>query len=83
MTTITFDTLKYAKKLKQAGFSEEQAEAQASALAEAVSEIDVATKRDIDNLKNELQKLELRLTLKMGALITAGIGIVAALQKIL
>lgn len=83
MSSITFDTLKYAKKLRQAGFSEEQAEAQASALAEAVSEIDVATKRDINDLKNEIQKLELRLTIKLGAIVAAGVAAIVALQKVI
>ncbi|MBF0132106.1 MAG: DUF1640 domain-containing protein [Magnetococcales bacterium] len=34
MTTITFDTLKYVKTLKAAGFDEQQAEALAEAQAE-------------------------------------------------
>ena len=33
MTTITFDTLAYVKKLREAGIDEKQAEAQAVALA--------------------------------------------------
>jgi len=32
--TATFDTLAYAKKLKSAGFTDEQAEVQAEALAQ-------------------------------------------------
>ena len=38
MTTIAFDTLKYAKRLKEAGFTESQAEAQTQALAEALED---------------------------------------------
>ncbi len=49
MTTLTFDTLAYVKTLREAGISEPQAEAQASALAEAMksSAGDLATKQDL------------------------------------
>lgn len=53
MTAITFDTLKYVKTLKAAGFEEPQAEA----LAEVQREIfsanldDLVTKRDIKELE--------------------------------
>lgn len=36
--TIIFDTLAYTKKLKAAGFTEQQSEVQAEALAEFVSD---------------------------------------------
>jgi hypothetical protein len=55
MTTAIFDTLQYAKKLKKAGVSEGEAEAQAEALAE-IFEKQVATKIDISELKFELIK---------------------------
>jgi len=51
--TAIFDTLAYAKKLKTAGFTEDQAEIQAQALAEIIEER-LATKQD-------LKELELRL----------------------
>jgi len=34
MATVTFDTLKFSKRLEQAGISKAQAESQAEALAE-------------------------------------------------
>ncbi|HCH32683.1 MAG TPA: DUF1640 domain-containing protein [Oceanospirillaceae bacterium] len=58
MTTITFDTLKYSRKLKAGGFTEEQAEAEASALAGALSEAletQLATKTDINDVKSDLR----------------------------
>jgi len=67
----TFDTLTYAKKLREAGFSERQAEAQAEALR-AVVEDNLATKRD-------LKELELRLTLRLGGLVVGGVGVLAAM----
>ena len=56
MPMIALDTLAYARRLRQAGFSEEQAEAQAEALA-AVMIDSLATKPD-------LQELELRLDVR-------------------
>lgn len=54
MMAVIFDTLAYAKKLKAVGVPEQQAEVQAEALAEIVSE-QVATKRDLHEVKSELE----------------------------
>ena len=62
MTTITFDTLAYSKKLREAGVEEKQAEAQAVALASVLKETsgDLATKQDIDRLRDQVDaKLKL------------------------
>ena len=53
MASVTFNTLKYANRLKQAGVSPEQAEALAEVLATHQSEL--ATKTDLVALKNELK----------------------------
>jgi acid phosphatase family membrane protein YuiD len=58
MATVTFDTLKFANRLKAAGVADKQAEAEAAALAEALGEADVATKRD-------LKELELKITAEL------------------
>jgi len=83
---IAFDTLAYAKKLKKVGFTEEQAEVQAEALAQIIDER-LATKQDIIALKRDIKEMELRLkhdlTLRLGAMLAAGIAIVAALVKLL
>ena len=50
---IAIDTLAYARRLREAGFSEAQAEGQAQALAEAMTDT-LATKQD-------LRELELRM----------------------
>ena len=59
MGSAVFDTLAYAKKLKAVGFTEEQAEVQASAVADLVNE-KLVTKADLDlkiaELKTELVK---------------------------
>ena len=50
---LFFDTLAYAKKLKKAGFTDEQAEVQSEALA-GVLENNMATKLDIRNLEHHI-----------------------------
>jgi hypothetical protein len=57
MSAVAFDTLKYAKRLKEAGFTEQQAEALASAQVDLI-EANLATKADIFGLKRDLKDLE-------------------------
>jgi hypothetical protein len=56
---LLIDTLAYARRLRDAGFTEAQAEAQASALAFMLSE-EVATKRDLEKLATRESVDELR-----------------------
>jgi len=61
MATITFDTLKFARRLKAAGVSEKHAEAEAEALAEIFSEAldtQLLTKADIARLEGELKLIK-------------------------
>ncbi len=60
MSTITFDTLKFAERLEKAGVPREQAAAIAEAQKEAFSEAldaSLATKSDVNGLKTELVAL--------------------------
>ncbi len=111
MATASFDTLTYAKKLQEAGFTPRQAEAQAEALR-AVVDQNLATKQDIEELRRdmkemegglrrdmkemetrllhetelvrrEIKEMESRITIRLGALIVAGVGILAVLMKVL
>lgn len=83
MASITFDTLKFADTLKASGIPDKQAEAQARAVAAAIGEVDVATRRDIDDLRREILTMEQRLTIKLGAFITVATGTTVALVKLL
>lgn len=83
MSTITFDTLKFADTLKAAGVPSTQAEAEARAVANAIGEIDVATKRDIEDIRRDILATELRLTIKLGVIVTVAIGSVAAIVRLL
>jgi hypothetical protein len=130
---IVIDTLVYAKRLREVGFSELQAEGQAEALAAAMTD-SLATKQDLRELEarmdarfaqidgrlgqvdarfeylerhldtrlaeqerrleirfaeqtarfdGRLADLERRITLRLGGITVAGIGVVSALVKLL
>jgi len=87
MATIAFDTLKYPKRLKDAGVPDKQAEAEALAEALEVNIKDLATKgdltREVDLLRRDMRGMELRIVIKLGALMAFSIGIVATLVKLL
>ncbi len=74
-SSIAFDTLAYAKRLKAAGFEDKQAETLAEAQAEMIDER-LVTKQD-------LRELEYRLVIRLGGMMVVAIGIVAALAKLL
>ncbi len=93
MVAITFDTLKYANRLKAAGAESRIAEAEAEALAE-VFELnlkEVATREDLKQMEERLNEkmdarflqLEQRMIIKLGGLMVVAIGVVATLVKIL
>lgn len=76
MPITAIDTLKYARALENSGFTREQAEAQAAALNEALTE-SIATKHD-------LKELEMRLTIRLGGIMAVCTAILlAALPLIL
>lgn len=56
MTTITFDTLKFANRPKAAGEPAQQVKAEAEALADALSSSDIATRTDPIELKTDIIK---------------------------
>ena len=75
MSMISFDALKLARRLREAGMPSEQAEAVAEAEAEALGEFvqsHLATNRDIAELKQEIgdcnSELKLEITAARGDL---------------
>jgi hypothetical protein len=80
-----FDTLGYAKRLRDAGVSQGQAEAHAEAAREFVMG-DLATKADLQAIRADLQAamdtLSLRLTLRLGVMLAAGLAALAAIIKL-
>ena len=75
MSAVPFDTLKYLETLKAAGIPEEQAKALTTGLTEAV-DVNLATKHDLKNLKNEL-------TLILGGIIIGVASVATAIDKLL
>jgi hypothetical protein len=89
---ITFDTLMYAKKLKEAGFSEKQAEIQAETLKEVIDN-SLASKQDILDLRRDMKEIESGLKrdikeamdktiIRLGSLIVIATTILAAIVKL-
>src|SRR5439155_17090329 len=77
LLTMAIDTLKVAKRLREAGFTEPQAEAVTAAVQEATEEAEFATKADIAEVKAEIREAGLRLEAKIEA-IRADIGAMKA-----
>lgn len=73
-TALIFDTLRYANKLIEVGFTKEQAEVQAETLAEIIDER-LATKQD-------LKELELRLIIKLGSIVVGSLSAFVILMKL-
>lgn len=83
MTAITFDTLKVLETLKASGFNEAQAKGIVTILREAQDARmeDLATKQDVAVLRHNMKELELRMGIKTGGMILAGIGILFGLLR--
>ena len=86
LNSFLFDTLAYAKKLKDAGFTDSQAEVQAEAFAEIIEER-IVTKHDLKEteqmLKRDLKETEQRIIIKLGAMVAASIAVTVSLMKLL
>jgi hypothetical protein len=89
-SAIPFDTHAYIKKLVAAGVPEEQAEVHAEFWAQMVLD-QVATKDDLIALEErimtkvdvKLKELELRITLRVGGMLTAFAALMTAVVKFL
>ena len=75
-----FNTLRYMKKLEEVGISRDQAETHIQIIAEII-EGDMATKQDVKEIKDEMIKLEYRLIIKLGALVTVITATAVAVLK--
>lgn len=77
---VTFDTLEYMDELKRSGMEQEQAEAITKATAKAFTQMmetkDLATKKDIQELKVDLQNFIVKA-------ITTSIVILGGIQTII
>lgn len=70
MATITFDMHKFVRKLKEAGFEEEQAEALTEALRSAIEDSELVTRQDLQielaPIKSDLTVVKWMLGLLLG-----------------
>jgi len=82
---VAFDTLSYARYLPERGVVQEQTEAHAEAarqfiMAELVTTTDLQTV--LTHVDAKLDNLGLRLTVRLGVLLAAGIAILGAVIKL-
>jgi hypothetical protein len=76
MTTVTFDTLKFSRKLESGGFTREQS----VVIAEAVAEVQTDSNAALAT-KTDLKELELRMTIKMGVMIMGLGGVILTAMR--
>lgn len=93
---FAMDTLGYAKRLRDAGIPNEQAEAHAEAarefvMAELVTKTDLeVVRRELDtsivavrrDLEHAIERLTLRLTIRLGAMLGVAIAALATIIKL-
>ena len=83
---MVFDTLKSVEELQEAGIPKNQAKAQVRVF-QRIIESDLATKRDIKELEQEMlqlkkelqqemREMEYRLTIKTGLMLVASTGVI-------
>lgn len=75
---MAFDTLDYARRLKGAGFSDQQAEVLAEATRDLIAD-ETVTK---SFLQSELETLSMRLAIRVGTIAVICVGALAAIIKL-
>jgi hypothetical protein len=75
---LVFDSLGYSRKLREAGLEQRIAEAAADAARDYIM-LDLVTKSE---LREALDTQTLRLTVRMGVLLAAGLSILGAVLKL-
>lgn len=93
MAQVYFDTLKFVETLEAAGMPAAQARAISAAVKDSHEAAEVATKRDLNDVKTELKndiatldakidKLSLQLTVRFGGMLVVAVGALAAIIKL-
>ena len=94
MSAIAFDSLMFAKRLKEAGFTSKQAEVLVEEQVEIFENNETATKEDIAYIKKDLKEMELTLRKEIAeskveiikwvvGLLLAQTGVIVVLVKII
>ena len=79
MTAVPFDTLKAARNLRAAGFEEGQAQVLVETLSSGIGD-DLVTKAYLDI---RFDSLEQRMTLKLGGVIVAAVGVASTVMTLI
>ncbi|MED8995997.1 DUF1640 domain-containing protein [Escherichia coli] len=93
MAQVFFDTLKFVETLEAAGMPAAQARAISAAVKDSHEAAEVATKRDLNDVRTELKndiaaldakidKLSLQLTVRFGGMLVVAVGALAAIIKL-
>ena len=84
--TMVFDTLRFSQRLQQVGITRDQAEAHAE-LARDMIIAELVTKNDlvasVRDLQAEMKLQEQRITIRLGAMLVAAVGVIVTAQKLL
>lgn len=81
MNTMTFDTLKLARRLEASGFTQQQAAGAAEAMAESMAEISgLATKADVSDLRRDLAETKAELLKWMFGALAAQTAFLSAIK---
>lgn len=84
MSTITFDTHKFVRRLEDAGFDRKQAEAVANAFFDAAADVAPVTRDYFDiKLKAEIESAKADIIKWVAGLLVAQAAVVAMLVKLL
>ena len=75
---LVFDSLGYSRKLREAGLDTNIAEAAADAARDYIM-LDLVTKSE---LREALDHQTLKLTVRLGVMLAAGLSILAAIQRL-
>lgn len=75
---VSFDSLSYARHLKENGVPAEQAEVHADAVRTHIM-AEIVTREE---LRQALDTLTLRLTVRMGVMIAAAVAVLGTLQEL-
>lgn len=76
--TVFVDSMSYIRRLEAKGYTQEQAEEQISVMLDIMNN-NLASKQDLikleSDLKSEMKQMELRMVVKLGGIMLAGIAI--------
>lgn len=72
--------IKILHRLKEAGFTQKQAEAQVEIFTDYIDH-NIATKQDLKEIRFELKEMEMRITIKTATIVGSIVGFFYLLEK--